>query len=126
MLRHSLAVIFMVASVSTITLWGDQGAENATDREVKQAETAVAHLEEEWLKALNQADVNSIAEILADDFVRPAPESGQFVNKADHPEAFIYRRICEACGSMAGDIGPGKCCDPAPGRSSLRCSKARL
>jgi ketosteroid isomerase-like protein len=83
MLRHTLSVIFMVASVLTITRWEDQGAENATDREVKQAETAVAHLEEQWLNALNKAEVNTIAEILADDFVRPAPDSGQFVEKAD-------------------------------------------
>jgi ketosteroid isomerase-like protein len=49
----------------------------------QQAQAAVMHLEREWLEALNRADVKTIAGILADDFVRPAPQSGQFIGKAD-------------------------------------------
>jgi ketosteroid isomerase-like protein len=83
MLRHSMSVILAVAAALAATLLGDQVAETPKDREVKQAETAVSHLEQQWLDALNKADVNAIAGILADDFARPAPDSGRFVNKAD-------------------------------------------
>lgn len=48
-----------------------------------QAQAAVAHLEHEWMDAINRADVDTIAGILADDFVRPAPQSSQFIGKAD-------------------------------------------
>lgn len=48
-----------------------------------QVKATVAHLEDQWLNALNTANVDAIADILADDFVRPAPDSGQFVTKAD-------------------------------------------
>jgi ketosteroid isomerase-like protein len=43
----------------------------------------VTRLENKWVGALNIANVDVIAEILADDFVRPAPDYGHFVNKAD-------------------------------------------
>lgn len=46
-------------------------------------QATIARLENEWLTALNTADVDAIAKILADDFLRPAPDSGQFVNKTD-------------------------------------------
>lgn len=36
-----------------------------------------------WLDALNAADVDGIAAILADDFLRLAPDSGRFITKAD-------------------------------------------
>lgn len=49
----------------------------------EQAKAAVTQLENQWLAALNTANPNAIGDILADDFVRPAPESGCFVNKTD-------------------------------------------
>lgn len=42
---------------------------------------SIVKLENEWLNALNNADVDQIARILADDFVRPAPRSGLFIDK---------------------------------------------
>lgn len=49
----------------------------------EEEKAAVGQLEDQWLSALNSDDVDKIAEILADDFVRPAPDSGRFITKAD-------------------------------------------
>jgi ketosteroid isomerase-like protein len=43
---------------------------------------AIIQLESKWLDALNRGDTNRIANILADDFVRPAPDAGRFIGKA--------------------------------------------
>jgi ketosteroid isomerase-like protein len=83
MLRPWLLVMLMVVAILTTSLLGDQGVEKTTEHGVEQAKTAVTHLEEKWLNALNKADVNAIAEVLAEDFVRPAPDFDQFVNRAD-------------------------------------------
>lgn len=48
-----------------------------------QDQAAVAHVEQQWLGALNDAKADIIANLVADDFVRPSPDSGQFVTKAD-------------------------------------------
>jgi hypothetical protein len=40
-------------------------------------------LEQKWVTALNTADVKTIGEVLAGDFVRPAPQAGQFITRAD-------------------------------------------
>jgi ketosteroid isomerase-like protein len=82
MLRRLLSVILTVAAISATILLGERSAD-AKERDVQQERAAVAHVEEEWLRALNEADVNAIAEVLADDFIRPAPDSGQFVNKTE-------------------------------------------
>ena len=56
---------------------GPPGDENA------KATAEVIRIENSWLDALTSANVDAIAEILADDFLRPAPDSGGFVNKKD-------------------------------------------
>ncbi|HEX3667085.1 MAG TPA: nuclear transport factor 2 family protein [Rhizomicrobium sp.] len=43
---------------------------------------AIIQLESKWLDALNRGDTDRIANILDDDFVRPAPDAGRFVGKA--------------------------------------------
>lgn len=58
------------------------GTDNTTAA-VEHEKTSIAKLEDEWLSALTTANVNAIAKILADDFLRPAPDYGNFVNKAD-------------------------------------------
>lgn len=42
----------------------------------------IIRLENKWLAALMSADVDGIREVLADDFLRPAPDSGHFVTKS--------------------------------------------
>jgi ketosteroid isomerase-like protein len=81
-LRRLVRVILAVTAVS-ITVLGHSRDEEAENRKLEDAKAAVAQVEEEWLIALNKADVNAIAGILAEDFLRPAPDSGQFVNKRD-------------------------------------------
>lgn len=46
-------------------------------------QAAVARVEQQWLEALERADVGAIAALLADDFVRPAPQAGAFIGKAE-------------------------------------------
>ena len=60
-----------------------QVADSSTNSELEREKTAITQLEDEWLTALNNADVDAIAKILADDFVRPAPDPSRFVDKAD-------------------------------------------
>lgn len=54
-------------------------ANGALERE----KAAVTRLEQKWVTALNTTDVKAIGEVLADDFVRPAPQTGQFITRAD-------------------------------------------
>jgi ketosteroid isomerase-like protein len=102
-----LSVSLMIATI----LSASPLAQQATGHEDEQAKAAVAHLEEEWLNALNKADVNAIAEILGDDFIRPDPNSGEFVNKADllpyyrshlSPQGPDQRRIEDMTVSLYG------------------------
>lgn len=79
----------MAAGAAVVCSWGMAGASvhgsapaHATQAQAR-AHAEVIELENEWLQALNQADVNTIAGILSDDFVRPAPESGQFISKQE-------------------------------------------
>jgi hypothetical protein len=43
----------------------------------------VARQQYAWLNALNRADVDIIAALLADDFMRPAPQSSPFIGRTD-------------------------------------------
>lgn len=56
-----------------------RGRNGKQDRE----KAEIARLENEWLNDIVYANVDGIAKILADDFVRPAPESGRFVTKGE-------------------------------------------
>ena len=82
-LRRSWFVVLVIAIASTTTLLAQQVPEKSKNGEVEREKAAVAHLEDEWLHALNNANINAIAEVLADDFVRPAPDPGRFVDKPD-------------------------------------------
>jgi len=77
-----LTVALIVASCLLIQVLA-QPLDRKSKTDAVQEKAAVARLEDQWLSALNTAKVDPIAAILADDFVRPAPDSGQFVNKAD-------------------------------------------
>lgn len=60
-------------------------AEQPTSRASKddsEDRVEITHLENRWLAALMAAKVDAIAEVLADDFLRPAPNSGRFVTKS--------------------------------------------
>lgn len=41
------------------------------------ATAEIARLEDRWLKAVQDADIAALNQVLADDFVRPAPAAGQ-------------------------------------------------
>lgn len=81
--RQSCVVILVVSIASTTTLLAQQVADKSKHSELEGKKAAVAQLEDEWLAALNNANVDAIAKIIADDFVRPAPDAGRFINKAD-------------------------------------------
>lgn len=80
---YVLSMIPMLASVSATPLLAQKGDVKVRASDAEKDKAAVADLEERWLTALNQSHVSTIAEILSDDFLRPAPDSGQFVNKTD-------------------------------------------
>lgn len=64
------------------TIFVEQGTARASgDNSEDKAE--VIRVENKWLAALVAADTDTIAGILADDFLRPAPDSGLFVNKSE-------------------------------------------
>ncbi|MGE5206963.1 MAG: nuclear transport factor 2 family protein [Chlamydiota bacterium] len=74
-----LMVVIMVAVCPAAAVAATKSTSNGQERE----QAAVAQVEQEWVKALNHADVQAIGRILADDFIRPAPQAGQFITKAD-------------------------------------------
>jgi ketosteroid isomerase-like protein len=73
----------MVMIVASTALLAQQVPEKSKNSGLERERAAVAKLEDQWLTALNNADVDAIAKILGDDFLRPAPDPGRFVNKAD-------------------------------------------
>lgn len=78
-LRRLLAVVLITAIYGT---WGS--AQNGShDKELETQKHAVALVDKNWLNALNTANVDAIADILADDFLRPASDSGCFITRAD-------------------------------------------
>lgn len=72
-LLASCLALSLGAQPGRASLHGGTGASRA----------AIAAVEQRWVTALNDADISAIDEILADDFVRPAPASGTFVSKAE-------------------------------------------
>ena len=78
---RSLGIALSIACLLVAVHAQPSGSQSKTNPEQEKA--AVAQLEDQWLSALNSADVDMIAGILADDFVRPAPDSGRFITKAD-------------------------------------------
>jgi uncharacterized protein (TIGR02246 family) len=46
-------------------------------------QATVVRLEHEWLDAQNSGDAATILRLLADDFERPVPGAGRFVNRSD-------------------------------------------
>jgi len=81
--QRSLAAI-LTAAVCPATLAVGQHIVAKSRVAVSEREkVTIASLEDKWLCALNTANVNGIAEVLADDFVRPAADYGRFVTKPD-------------------------------------------
>lgn len=77
--RRLLAVVLITAICGT---WGS--AQNGShNKELESQKHAVALVEKNWLNALNTANVDATADILADDFMRPASDSGRFITRAD-------------------------------------------
>ena len=64
--RYLLSIILTLAAISATPLLAQKGDVKVQVSEVERHKTAVADLEGEWLNALNKADVNAIAEVLAD------------------------------------------------------------
>lgn len=57
-------------------------APTGADQHNSEDKVEIIRLENKWLAALMSADVDGIQEVLADDFLRPAPDSGHFVTKS--------------------------------------------
>lgn len=74
-----ILVTGLIAFVASTTI----GCAMGENRKPHWQETEVAQAEYEWLAALNTAKVDTIARILAEDFSRPSPDSGDFVTKQE-------------------------------------------
>lgn len=79
---RSLAALLILFCLLWILVFAQSVAGKHEDNTSDQ-KAAVARVEDHWLNSLNNANVDTVADILADDFIRPAPDSGQFVTKAD-------------------------------------------
>jgi ketosteroid isomerase-like protein len=62
--------------------WGHQRG-SRRPRQDTSANAQIEALENAWTAALNEDDVNAIGDILADDFTRPDPQSGTFIDKQE-------------------------------------------
>jgi hypothetical protein len=82
-LPPALSVLVIVIAALNLASLAQPAAPNSNGDKLEPEKAAVAHLEDKWLASLNSTNVNAIAEILADDFLRPAPESGHFITKTD-------------------------------------------
>lgn len=80
---QSFTLLLFLMLVSYASPHFHQPASSQSDAKNETAEAAVARVESEWLKSIENRDADAMAEVLADDFVRPDPRSGQFVTKAD-------------------------------------------
>ncbi len=78
MIRTWLIALLILSMLIITNLFGYKSTENPTGAEDEdgKAKTAVAHVEQVWLNALNRADVNRVAGILADDFCSSGSGSG--------------------------------------------------
>ncbi len=81
--RKLAAITLIVTLFVTITVLAQQISEARKKGDSEREKGIVARLENDWLNALNTADVNEIDRVLADDFIRPAPDSGHFITKAE-------------------------------------------
>jgi hypothetical protein len=64
-----------------------------------QCKAEIASLEDRWLKAIEDADVTTLNQILGDDFVRPAPSTGQFITKSQLLAYYRSRKQMPSTGS---------------------------
>jgi hypothetical protein len=51
------------------------------DADARSGREAIIRLEDQWVEALDKGNITGISEILAEDFQRPAPSAGQFINR---------------------------------------------
>jgi hypothetical protein len=70
---QQLFAMLMLLAVSTTSHFGRQEPEKAKPSGVEQERIAIASVEDEWLNALNRADVNAIAELLERGFYATRP-----------------------------------------------------
>lgn len=75
-----LVSVLVVFAIRPSMLAGQTKPGAKTDNAKDEAE--VIRLENKWLAGLLAANLAAIAEVLADDFSRPAPDSGYFVTKS--------------------------------------------
>ena len=71
-----LGLVLALAGSSAGAGLAQQPADAAAKAQVEQVERI-------WLDALGRGDTDAIAGILADDFVRPAPQAGAFITRAE-------------------------------------------
>ncbi|HEY2468720.1 MAG TPA: nuclear transport factor 2 family protein [Terracidiphilus sp.] len=75
LVSHVLTFAVLLVGSSLIIA---QSGENESNRVTKE----ITRLEDRWLNAIQTADVAALDQIIADDFVRPAPAAGEFITKA--------------------------------------------
>ena len=75
--------LFLTLSLVPVCALGVQaaGAQSPSPDDTEGAKAQIAQLEDRWLKAIEDVNVGVLGQILADDFLRPAPAAGQFVTK---------------------------------------------
>ena len=80
-LIQCLVGIFVLLAVAPTTNLA-QPPTSPANQDSSEDRVEIIRLENKWLAALMAANVDAIREVLADDFLRPAPDSGRFVNKS--------------------------------------------
>lgn len=56
----------------------------------------IARIEERWLHAIETTDLATLDSILAEDFIRPSPSAGQFINKSQLLDYFKSHKSTSA------------------------------
>ena len=111
-MKLSIAMLTSILTLGvTALVFAQEVPQKSRNIESEDPKKTVSLIEEQWLNAINNAHIDTIAGFLADDFVRPAPDSGHFINKPalleyyrSHlaPQGAIKRRIENLTVSLYG------------------------
>ena len=83
-----------IVALAALCAFGESAAVAQSPRhdEAERAKAEIVQLEDRWLKAIEDVNVPVLSQILADDFVRPAPAAGQFVTRTQLLDYYKSRR----------------------------------
>ena len=80
-LRKHLRIVLLSAAAAT-TAASQLQAQHAGGAGMEKEKQRISEIERRWMEALNNADLDAIGKIVADDFQRPSPQAGSFLSKS--------------------------------------------